>query len=305
MRFPARPAPPPSIVTGPSISPRIYRSFSHGTCAAIQSAPVTNPAADPRRGGVSPAGFPRQFDSYVLLKPLARGGMGQLYLALAGTPGLEKLCVVKQVAPEIVAPENARRFRDEAMVALRLSHGNLVSVFDAGLQGDRIFLAMDYVDGRDLHHVWNRCAEVRTPFPVDIAVYVVKELCRGLGYAHAFEDLHLVHRDVSPGNVLLSFSGEVKLTDFGLATSTLKIERTAPGIIYGKISYLAPEQARREALDGRTDIYAAGILLWEMLTGRQLFPVGRPGVASADENSDALQRGRSPQAPAPSALSPR
>ena len=116
-----------------------------------------------------------------------------------------------------------------------------------------------------------------SPFPVDIAVYVIKELCRGLAYAHAFEDLQLVHRDVSPGNVLLSFSGEVKLTDFGLATSTLKLEKTAPGIIYGKISYLAPEQARREPLDGRTDLYAAGILLWELLTGRQLFPVGRPG----------------------------
>ena len=94
-----------------------------------------------------PAGFPRQFDSYVLIRPLARGGMGQLYLALAGTTGLEKLCVVKQVPPDVLAPENARRFRDEAMVALRLSHGNLVTVFDAGLQSDRIFLAMDFVDG--------------------------------------------------------------------------------------------------------------------------------------------------------------
>jgi serine/threonine protein kinase len=271
----------------------------------VISRSVTNPAPDPKLG-MSPAGFPRQFDSYVLLKPLARGGMGQLYLALAGTAGLEKLCVVKQVPPDVVAPENARRFRDEAMVALRLSHGNLVPVFDAGLQGDRIFLAMDFVDGRDLHAVWNRCAEHRVPFPVDIAVYVIKELCRGLAYAHAFEDLKLVHRDVSPGNVLLSFSGEVKLTDFGLATSTLKMERTAPGIIYGKLSYLAPEQARREQLDGRTDLYAAGILLWELLTGRQLFPVGRPGAGSKeDADSDALQRARNPEAPAPSTVTSR
>ena len=267
---------------------------------------MNNPARDGKLG-VSPAGFPRHFDSYVLLKPLARGGMGQLYLALTGGAGLEKLCVVKQVPPEVVAPENARRFRDEAMVALRLSHGNLVTVFDAGLQGERIFLAMDYVDGRDLHAVWNRCAERRVPFPVEIAVYIIKELCRGLAYAHAFEDLKLVHRDVSPGNVLLSFSGEVKLTDFGLATSSLKIEKTAPGIIYGKLSYLAPEQARRETLDGRTDLYAAGILLWELLTGRQLFPVARdPGGGSASgANADALSRARDPHAPAPSTLSPR
>jgi len=268
---------------------------------------VTNPARDPKLEGVSPAAFPRRFDSYVLLKPLARGGMGQLYLALTGTPGLEKLCVVKQVPPEVVAPENARRFRDEAMVALRLSHGNLVTVFDAGLQGDRIFLAMDYVDGRDLHAVWNRCSEKLTPFPVDIAVYVIKELCRGLAYAHAFEELKLVHRDVSPGNVLLSFSGEVKLTDFGLATSSLKMEKTSPGIIYGKLSYLSPEQARREPLDGRTDLYAAGILLWELLTGRQLFPVGRdPAGGSAEgANSDALQRARDPHVPPPSTLTTR
>ncbi|HEY7372146.1 MAG TPA: serine/threonine-protein kinase, partial [Polyangia bacterium] len=267
---------------------------------------MTNPARDPKLD-VSPAAFPRRFDSYVLLRPLARGGMGQLYLALTGTPGLEKLCVVKQVPPEVVAPENARRFRDEAMVALRLSHGNLVTVFDAGLDGDRIFLAMDYIDGRDLHAVWNRCAEKLTPFPVDIAVYVVKELCRGLAYAHAFEELKLVHRDVSPGNVLLSFSGEVKLTDFGLATSALKSEKTAPGIIYGKLSYLAPEQARREPLDGRTDLYAAGIMLWELLTGRQLFPVARNADGSSAEgaNADALQRARDPHVPAPSTLTAR
>src|SRR3954469_16749994 len=258
---------------------------------AIQSCPVTNPARDPKLR-MSPPGFPRPFDSSVLLKPLARGGMGQLYLALTGTAGLEKLCVVKQVPPDLLASESTRRFRDEAMVALRLSHGNLVTVFDAGLEGERIFLAMDYVDGRDLHAVWNRCAEQRVPFPVDIAVYVIKELCRGLAYAHAFEDLALVHRDVSPGNVLLSFSGEVKLTDFGLATSALKIEKTAPGIIYGKLSYLSPEQARREPLDGRTDLYAAGILLWELLTGRQLFAVARDAAGGSAEgaNADGLQR---------------
>ena len=270
----------------------------------VISRPVMDAPRDPKLG-IGPAGFPRQFDSYVLIRPLARGGMGQLYLALAGTTGLEKLCVIKQVPPDVLAPENARRFRDEAMVALRLSHGNLVTVFDAGVRGDRIFLAMDFVDGRDLHAVWNRCAEQRVPFPVDIAVYVIKELCRGLAYAHAFEALKLVHRDVSPGNVLLSFTGEVKLTDFGLATSELKMEKTAPGIIYGKISYLSPEQARREPLDGRTNLYAAGILLWELLTGRQLFPVGRPGAGSGDVNSDALHRARAPQVPAPSTLTAR
>jgi serine/threonine protein kinase len=258
----------------------------------------------------SPTGFPRRFDSYVLLKPLARGGMGQLYLALTGAPGLEKPCVIKQVLPDLVASENSRRFRDEVMVALRLSHGNMVSVFDAGMQGGQIFLAMEHIEGKDLLATWNRCAERRIPFPVDIAAYIVKEIARALAYAHAFEDLKLVHRDVSPANVMLSYSGEVKLTDFGLAMSILKIERTTPGIVFGKLSYLAPEQARRLPLDGRVDIYAAGILLWELLTGRQLFPVegaadGGGGSGAADRNIDALARARDPHVVAPSTITSR
>jgi serine/threonine protein kinase len=252
----------------------------------------------------SHAGFPRRFDSYVLLKPLARGGMGQLYLALTGAPGLEKPCVIKQVLPDLVASENTRRFRDEVMVALRLAHGNLVSVFDAGMQDGQIFLAMEHIEGKDLLATWNRCAERRIPFPVDVAVYVVKEITRALAYAHAFEDLKLVHRDVSPANVLLSYSGEVKLTDFGLAMSILKIERTTPGIVFGKLSYLSPEQARRAPLDGRVDIYAAGILLWELLTGRQLFPVDE-GLDPGERNVDALARARDPRIAAPSTITGR
>jgi serine/threonine protein kinase len=228
--------------------------------------------------------------------------MGQLHLALAGTPGLEKLCVIKQVIPDLPASENSRRFRDEALVALRLAHGNMVSVFDAGMQEGQIFLAMEYVDGKDLLATWNRCADKRVPFPVDISVYIVKEVTRALVYAHAFEDLKLVHRDVSPANVLLSYTGEVKLTDFGLAMSILKMERTTPGIVYGKLSYLSPEQARRQPLDGRVDIYAAGIMLWELLTGRQLFPIASP----ADQpNPDAMARARNPEVVPPSTISHR
>jgi serine/threonine protein kinase len=249
-----------------------------------------------------PGGFPRRFDNYVLLKPLARGGMGQLFLALTGTHGLEKLCVIKQVIPDLVASDTSRRFRDEALVALRLAHGNMVSVFDAGIDAGQIFLAMEYVDGKDLLGTWNRCAEKRVPFPLDVSVYIVKEVARALVYAHAFEDLKLVHRDVSPANVLLSYTGEVKLTDFGLAMSILKMERTTPGIVYGKLSYLSPEQARRQPLDGRVDIYAAGILLWELLTGRQLFPISSPGD---QPNPDAMARARNPEVVPPSKISSR
>ena len=245
----------------------------------------------------------------MLLKPLARGGMGELYLAASGARGMEKLCVIKTVLPSLVALENAKRFRDEAMVVVRLQHGNLVPVFDAGRHDDQIYIAMEYVDGKDLLAVWNRCAQKRVPFPVDVAVYIVKELARGLGYAHAFGGLKLVHRDVSPANVLLSYTGEVKLTDFGLARSTLKLQQTAPGIIFGKLSYLAPEQARSEPLDGRTDLYAAGILLWELLTGQQLFPVKQAPAgddgARRDSTADALARVRDPQIVLPSHVTPR
>jgi eukaryotic-like serine/threonine-protein kinase len=231
--------------------------------------------------------------------------MGQLYLALTGAPGMEKPCVIKQVLPDVLASENSRRFRDEVMVALRLAHGNLVSVFDAGMHGGQIFLAMEHIEGKDLLATWNRCAERRVPFPVDVAVYVIKEVARALAYAHAFEDLALIHRDVSPANVLLSYSGEVKLTDFGLAMSILKIEKTTPGIVFGKLSYLSPEQARRAPLDARVDIYAAGILLWELLTGRQLFPVDRAGSDPDDQKIDALARARDPHIAPPSSVTSR
>ncbi|HKA89474.1 MAG TPA: protein kinase [Haliangiales bacterium] len=231
--------------------------------------------------------------------PLAQGGMGALYLAVAGDKGLEKLCVIKTVLPHLADAEYVQRFRDEAKVVVKLSHGNLVPVFDAGQVGGEIFLAMDFVEGKDLRAVWNRCAKKGVAFPVDVAVYIVKELCRGLAYAHGFGDLKLVHRDVSPPNVLISFAGEVKLTDFGLANSTLKVEKTAPGVIYGKVSYMAPEQARGESLDGRTDLYSAGIVLWELLTGRQLFPPGE------SQPQDLVLRARNPKVDPPSRRAPR
>jgi serine/threonine protein kinase len=225
--------------------------------------------------------------------------MGALYLAVAGDRGLERLMVIKTVLPHLADSEYVARFRDEAKTVVKLSHGNLIPVFDAGLVGGELFLAMDFVEGRDLRAVWNRCAKKQVAFPIDVAVYIVKELCRGLAYAHSFPDLHLVHRDISPPNVLVSYTGEVKLTDFGLASSTLKIEKTAPGIIYGKVAYMSPEQARGEKLDGRSDMYAAAIVLWELLTGRQLFPPGK------DQPQDLLARAKNPEPMRPSKRAPR
>jgi serine/threonine protein kinase len=244
--------------------------------------------------------FPRQFGKYTLLAHLAEGGMGALYLGCQGEAGMEKLCAVKTVLPQLADKEYVARFRDEAKVVVRLSHGNLVPVFDAGTakgeHGDELYLAMEFVEGKDLRAVWNRCAKKGIAFPVDIAVYIARELARGLYHAHTAGAIKLVHRDVSPPNVLLSFSGEVKLTDFGLAASTLKTEKTAPGVIYGKVSYMSPEQARGEPLDGRTDLYAVGVILWELLTGRQLFP---------QHEQNLIVRVRDPQIPPPSQVASR
>jgi serine/threonine protein kinase len=236
--------------------------------------------------------YPRKFGKYHLLGPLAQGGMGALYLAVTGDRGLERLLVIKTILPHLADAEYIARFRDEAKVVIKLSHGNLIPVFDAGQVGGELFLAMDFVEGRDLRAVWNRCAKKQVAFPVDVAVYLVKELCRGLAYAHSFPDLELVHRDVSPPNILVSYTGEVKLTDFGLASSTLKVEKTLPGI-------MSPEQARGERLDGRSDMYAAGIVLWELLTGRQLFPPGK------DQPADLVTRAKNPEVMRPSKRAPR
>ncbi|HEX2657985.1 MAG TPA: serine/threonine-protein kinase, partial [Polyangia bacterium] len=226
-------------------------------------------------------GFPRRFGPYVLAKPLARGGMGALYLAVRPDRKPD-VCVIKTVLPHLADKEYLQRFRDEGKVVVQLSHANLVPVFDSGRVGGEIFLGMEFVDGRDLRAIWNRCAKKGVAFPIDVAVYLVRELALGLQYAHTFGDIKLVHRDVSPPNVLVAFDGSVKLTDFGLASSTLKLEKTAPGIIYGKVSYMSPEQARGEPLDGRTDLFAAGIILWELLTGRQVYPAKTPRAAEGD-----------------------
>ncbi len=245
--------------------------------------------------------FPQVFGKYVLLRPMARGGMGELFLAAAGeTGGFEKLCVVKKVLTELEDDGVRRRFLDEAKVVVRLNHANLVQVFDAGRVNEDHYLAMELVEGKDLRAVWNRCAQLHRRIPVDFAIFVIRELCRGLDYVHDAMSLDLVHRDISPPNIMVSYHGQIKITDFGLATHAIKRELTNPGVVFGRYSYLSPEQARGFPADRRTDIYAAGIVLWEMLTGRQLFPADRHQVAGPS----ALAELRNPKIQAPSAIVP-
>ncbi len=249
--------------------------------------------------GAGSKGFPKLFGKYVLVRPMARGGMGELFLAAAGeTGGFEKMCVVKKVLRSVEDQGVHRRFLDEAKVVVRLNHANLVQVFDAGRVDQEYYLAMELVEGKDLRAVWNRCAQLHRRIPVEVAVFVIREILRGLEYAHDAMSLELVHRDISPPNLLVGYRGEVKLTDFGLAKSSIKQEMTSPGVVFGRYSYLSPEQAKGLPADRRTDIYACGIVLWELLTGRQLFP------SAGRSHQQALTAVRNPKVRSPSGLVP-
>jgi serine/threonine protein kinase len=225
--------------------------------------------------------FPRRFGKYVLLKSLARGGMGEIYVAATGDPGFQKFCVIKKVIAERSDRGKANRFLDEAKVVLRLAHANLVPTMDAGEHDGEFYIAMELVEGKDLREIWNRCVRTRTRIPLDVALHVGREVARALAYVHSYADLKLVHRDVAPPNILLSYFGEVKLTDFGLARSILKQEHTAPGVVFGRAAYLAPEQARGEIADARSDIYALGVVIWELLTGHQYVQLQNLDAATA------------------------
>ncbi|MBN2724931.1 MAG: serine/threonine protein kinase [Deltaproteobacteria bacterium] len=211
------------------------------------------------------------FGRYVLLKSIARGGMGQVWLSILGDSGWEKFCAIKKILPQNSNPDALLRFQSEAEISVKLNHSNLVSVFDVGVMGQEAYMAMELVEGENLRSIWNRCAEKRIPFPLEIVVYLMKEASKGLSHAHSFQELNLVHRDISPPNIMVSFTGEVKVLDFGLARQSEGRRFTKPGIIYGKLPYLSPEQALGKELTSKSDIFSLGIIFWEMITRKRLF----------------------------------
>jgi serine/threonine protein kinase len=214
---------------------------------------------------------------YQILRELAMGGMAELYVARHILPtGFEKVVVIKRVLPNLSRDEGfVRMFLNEARVAASLDHSNIVHVIDFGRDGREHFLAMEYVHGKAVHQLLREISR-GAGIPIDCALTIARGVAQALHYTHERtgsdgRPMGLVHRDVSPSNILVSYEGEVKLTDFGIATATALTRATRTGSIKGKLSYMAPEQVKGEDLDRRADVFSLGVVLYELTTGRRCF----------------------------------
>ena len=228
--------------------------------------------------GVRNVKKPTPFGKYYLLERINTGGMAEVFRAKAfGVEGFERLVAVKRILSNIAEDkEFIRMFIEEAKLAVQLNHANIAQIFDLGVVDGSYYIALEHVHGRDLRAMFDRCRQLGDPMPVSQACFVVMKVCEGLDYAHnkrdqAGRELHLVHRDVSPQNVLVSFEGEVKLIDFGIAKAAGKGSKTQAGILKGKFGYMSPEQVRGIPVDRRSDVFSCGIVLYELLTGERLF----------------------------------
>ena len=215
---------------------------------------------------------------YFLQKKIAQGGMAEIYKGLASDiHGIKKTVVIKKILPHIAAN---REFVDmlvsEAKIAVQLSHGNIAQIYDLGRIGNDYFMVMEFVDGKSLSQIHKRCLKDGTLMPLQYACYFVSEVAGGLDYMHkktdeAGKSLGIVHRDISPQNIIISYSGTVKIIDFGIAKAAFKLDATESGILKGKFAYMSPEQARGEDIDSRSDIFSLGVILYETISGRRLF----------------------------------
>jgi serine/threonine protein kinase len=220
----------------------------------------------------------RQFGPYKLIRQIAVGGMAEIHLAkTAGIAGFEKYVALKMIHPNFAEDDQfIQMLVDEAKIAVQLTHGNIAQTFDLGRVGETYYITMEYVDGADLYKILRRASEQDLEMPLDVCAFIGKEVASALDHAHRKRDhagkpLGIVHRDVSPQNVLVSYSGEVKLVDFGIAKATMKVRQTAVGVIKGKYYYMSPEQAWGDPIDHRSDIFSAGIVLYEMITGQMMY----------------------------------
>lgn len=220
-----------------------------------------------------------RFGKYILLEKLAAGGMAEVFLARSnGASGIGKFVAIKRILPQFTDnKEFIRMFKDEAKIAMNLSHSNIVSIYEFGVESQQFFLVMEYVEGRNLRQILNKMKKKSSKFSVEQIVYIVNQISAGLDHAHRCLDgttgkpLNITHRDMSPQNVMLTFEGELKVVDFGIAKAESQIESTRAGTLKGKFGYMSPEQAEGHEVDLRTDIFSLGIILWELLTNERLF----------------------------------
>ena len=221
---------------------------------------------------------PVRFGKYLLLERIGRGGMAEVYRAKQfGPAGFEKEYAIKKILPNLVEDaEFVAMFIDEAKVTVSLNHPNIVQVLDLGSIDGHYFIAMEFVYGKDLLDLLASCSRARTRLPRELALYIAMEMLRGLDFAHTAVDsygreLSIIHRDVSPSNIMLTYAGGVKVGDFGIAKSEMQSNATQVGVQKGKLGYMSPEQVRGDKIDHRSDIFAAGVILYEMLTMTRLF----------------------------------
>jgi serine/threonine protein kinase len=253
---------------------------------------------------VNPKKQPIPFGKYLLLDRINIGGMAEVWRGKAYAPGgFERLVAIKRILPNIAEDDEfVSMFLDEAKISVQLTHVNIAQIYDLGQNNSSYFIAMEHISGRDCRAIFDRCKKRGEPAPLALSCHVIAQMADGLDYAHRKidgrgEEMHIVHRDVSPQNVLISYEGEVKVIDFGIAKAAGKVNRTQAGILKGKFAYMSPEQVRGLEIDRRADIFAIGICLFEMLTGERLF-VG-------DTDFAVLEKVRNGQVPRPTTINPK
>jgi len=248
---------------------------------------------------------PYKMGKYLLLERLATGGMAEVYRAKAtGASGFEKHLAIKRILPDHLEDDTFRRmFETEARIGSSLQHSNIVQILDFVKFGETFLLVMEFVNGKNLRQVVNKLKKLQYSLPIECTLYIINETCKGLEYAHSKKDdftgqpQNIIHRDMSPQNVMLSYDGSAKIVDFGIANWKDKLEQTKSGVIKGKFGYMSPEQAAGEPITHLTDLFSTGIIFWELLTGKRLF--------SAESDLSTLRLIQDCVVPRPSQFNPK
>jgi serine/threonine protein kinase len=242
--------------------------------------------------------YPITFGKYLLLERINVGGMAEVFKSKAfGVEGFERILAIKRILPNMADDDEfINMFVDEARIAVQLSHANIVQIYELGKYESQYYIAMEYIAGKDLRQILDRYRKKKQLFNIPTAAFLTGKICEGLDYAHRKTDptgrpMNVIHRDVSPQNILVSYEGAVKITDFGIAKAEDRASKTQAGVLKGKFGYMSPEQVRGLEIDHRSDIFAVGILLYEMVTGKRLF------IGESDFST--LEKVRNAEVPSP------